>query len=411
MRTKEGEKGGAMYDHSGLGPSCGGIVVRDHADTNTHSSAISGLSYKYPPGVENTFFTGNRYFQAAEVEVFCLSQSRTWNESSRKRDFCTAQLQQNAELWETATFNELPGSMKAALRTEQQMLMEAKEELKELRDAFQQEKQLIEFFASDNSMDIITFNASGEIMSIRKGTLGLCKESVLAKHFSDPLCVKVAGDRVRSVEKWNCKEVESWISNIVGLSEDAAMILNNRKMNGAELLSIENDSLKLLGLGITRLPTLILLTKQIRQLKEGAGAGVRLVEKWSEEEVATWISNIVGLSEDAAMVLKSHKMNGADLLPLDNDSLKLMGVTKMPTLVLVTTEIRKLRTGDQGRAFLIEQSAYCFGKILDHLRLHALCRTFHDLTPILPPTIRAPYRDRFKRIVEYYFPSDSSLFE
>ena len=49
-------------------------------------------------------------------------------------------------------------------------------------------------------------------------------------------------------------------------------------------------------------------------------------------------------------------------------------------------------------------------EILDHLRLHALCRTFHDLTPILPPTIRAPYRDRFKRIVEYYFPSDSSLF-
>ena len=113
------------------------------------------------------------------------------------------------------------------------MLKGANEELQELRDAFRREKQLIEFFAFDTSMDIITLNVSGELMSIRKGALGLLKESVLAKQFSDPLWVKGAGDGVRSVEKWDDKEVATWISNIVGLSEDAATILKHQKMNGA----------------------------------------------------------------------------------------------------------------------------------------------------------------------------------
>jgi len=213
------------------------------------------------------------------------------------------------------------------------MLIQVKEELKGLKDAFQQEKEIIEFYALDNSMEVIMLNVSGELMSIRKDTLSLCKESVLAKHFSDPLWVKEVGH------------------------------------------------------------------------------GVKLVEKWNKKEVATWISNIDGLSEDAAMILKNQNMNGAELLILNYKWLKLMGITAVSILELIVKEIRNLKKGGQVEGFLIEQSSYCFGKILDQLRLHALRSAFHDMAPIPPPTIREPYRKRFKRIVEYYFPTDSSLFE
>jgi len=413
MRLEESEKNHAMMDRSDYGPSFGGgydIHVCNQANTNTNSYTYPGFTYELPPGVHgDTFFTGSRHFRAVEIEVFGISRSTARNEACRKRDFGTAQLQQNTEPWETATFDEFPESVKAALRTEQQMLKEVKGELTRLRNAFEQEKELIEFFAIDTSMDIITLNVSGELMSIRKSTLGLVKESVLAKQFNDPLWVKGAGDGVRSVEKWSKEEVATWISKIDGLSEDAAMMLKNQKMNGAELLCLDIDSLKLLG--ITSTSTLVLLTTEIRKLKKDTGDRVRSVEEWGEEEVSMWISNIIGLSEDAAMILKSHKMNGADLLHLDMNSLKLLGITRIPTLVLLTTEIRKLRRDDQMKGILIEQSAYCFGKILDQLRLHALCRAVHDLTPIPPPIVREPYLNRFKRIVEYYFPSDSSLFE
>merc|ERR1719162_105324 len=318
-----------------FGPTFGyeDIEVVDHADT-TDSYASLGCTYECPPGVKKyTFFTGSKNFRAAEIEVFSLSQSSTQNKSSRKRDFSTAQLQHNTEQWESATFDEYPRSVKAALRTEQQMLIRVKEELKGLKDAFQQEKEIIEFYAIDNSMEVIMLNVSGELMSIRKDTLCLCKESVLAKHFSDPLWVKGVSDGVKSVEKWN------------------------------------------------------------------------------EKEVATWISNIDGLSEDAAMILKNQNMNGIELLSLNSNWLMLMGITRLPTLELLAKEIRNLKKGGQGEGFLIEQSSYCFGKILDQLWLHALCSAFHHMAPLPPPTIREPYRKRFKRIVEYYFPTDSSLFE
>jgi len=44
-------------------------------------------------------------------------------------------LQHIPQPWETATFDEFPDLVKAASRTKQQMLTEAKEELEALRDA------------------------------------------------------------------------------------------------------------------------------------------------------------------------------------------------------------------------------------------------------------------------------------
>ena len=105
-------------------------------------------------------------------------------------------------------------------------------------------------------------------------------------------------------------------------------------------------------------------------------------------------------------------MNGEELLTLDYEALKIFGITRPPTLSLLMKEVKELRKeGNPRESFLIEQSAYCFGKILDHLRLRAMSHTLQDLAPLPPPVIREPYRKRFKRIVEFYFPGDSDAFE
>ena len=67
----------AMYNHSSYGPTFGNghaMHVANGANGNTGSSTNIGNAYQCPPGqTANTFLTGARQFQAAEVEVFRLT--------------------------------------------------------------------------------------------------------------------------------------------------------------------------------------------------------------------------------------------------------------------------------------------------------------------------------------------------
>ena len=51
---------------------------------------------------------------------------------------------------------------------------------------------------------------------------------------------------------------------------------------------------------------------------------------------------------------------------------------------------------------MIEQSAYCFGKILDQLRQRALAMP--GAPPPPPPVVAADEDKNFRRVVAYYFP-------
>jgi len=332
----------AMYNQSDAGPIFGGnhdIYVEDKANANNGSTVHIGGTYECPPGQDGeTFLTGNNNFKVADIEVFSVSQSSTKSiASNRKRKASDAQLQHVTEPWEAITFDDISSEeMIAVLKTEQQMLIEANEELRKLKHAFEQEKGFITFFVLGETKDIINFNVSGELMSINKATLNLFKESVLAKQFNDP--------------NWAKEERHTYASD--------------------------------------------------------------LVKKWRPNEVSKWISSIDGLSTDASKLLSKHNMNGNELLALDCETLKMFGITRPPTLALLTKEVRELqKEGDHRESVLIEQSAYCFGKILDHLRLRAMCHNLQDPAPLPPPVIREPYRKRFKRIVEFYFPGDSDAFE
>lgn len=56
----------------------------------------------------------------------------------------------------------------------------------------------------------------------------------------------------------------------------------------------------------------------------------------------------------------------------------------------------------------IDFSAYCFGKIVDHLRLVALAGGLE--ANVAAPVVRADQRDNFGRLVKYYFPGNEDMF-
>ncbi len=61
---------------------------------------------------------------------------------------------------------------------------------------------------------------------------------------------------------------------------------------------------------------------------------------------------------------------------------------------------------DEGMS--IDFSAYCFGAVLDHLRLLAVASYTGSTVPL--PSIRADQKDNFARLVKYYFPGQEDTF-
>lgn len=70
-------------------------------------------------------------------------------------------------------------------------------------------------------------------------------------------------------------------------------------------------------------------------------------------------------------------------------------------------EIKLLEQKSQDLSTLIEHSPYCFGKILDYLRLTRL----HSLELIKEPSLPSvceSQMERYTKVVKYYFPGESS---
>ena len=71
-------------------------------------------------------------------------------------------------------------------------------------------------------------------------------------------------------------------------------------------------------------------------------------------------------------------------------------------------EISKLKTAtSQDAVTLIEHSPYCFGKILDYLRLKRFSSIGLGKEPA-PPIVCEHKKEMFEKVVKYYFPGESS---
>ena len=88
-------------------------------------------------------------------------------------------------------------------------------------------------------------------------------------------------------------------------------------------------------------------------------------------------------------------------------ALKMIGIERIGTLCLMLDEITSLKHANQDAVTLIEHSPYCFGKIIDYLRLKSLhIQGLADEPP--PPVASEPHKARYQKVVRYYFPGDSA---
>ena len=99
-------------------------------------------------------------------------------------------------------------------------------------------------------------------MATKRSTLGLYKDSVLAKQFDDPLWVQQKD--TASTEEWSCDEVAKWVATIKGMPEDVGTSFLGNKVNGAALFVMGREDFK--EIGVTQVGPLALLLGEITNL-------------------------------------------------------------------------------------------------------------------------------------------------
>ena len=139
------------------------------------------------------------------------------------------------------------------------------------------------------------------------------------------------------------------------------------------------------------------------------GSGSPRVKDWTPDDVTNWVKSVKGVPDDIATLFRENEIKGSELLALDKDGLQMIGVKRAGTICLLLKEIKQLEEASQDTATLIEYSPYCFGKIVDYLRLKRLHTLGLTDEPALP-TVCESQQKRFEKVVKYYFPGECSKF-
>jgi hypothetical protein len=125
------------------------------------------------------------------------------------------------------------------------------------------------------------------------------------------------------------------------------------------------------------------------------------VKEWTPDEVSTWAKSIDDIPDEVSVTLYENEITGKQLLALSIEGLKMIGIEQAGTVWLLLKEIEKLDMG-----LLIEYSPYCFGKILNHLRMMRLHSIGLIVKKPLLPEVKESEKQRFEKVVQYYFPGD-----
>ena len=105
-------------------------------------------------------------------------------------------------------------------------------------------------------------NFSGTLMATKRSALGLCKDSVLANQFDDPLWVHK--DKTKSSKKWICEDVSKWVTAIEGVPDNIGATFVSNDVNRVALIVMGWEELKYIG--VTKAGPLDLLFKETTSL-------------------------------------------------------------------------------------------------------------------------------------------------
>ena len=124
------------------------------------------------------------------------------------------------------------------------------------------------------------------------------------------------------------------------------------------------------------------------------------MKEWTPDQVTTWARDIEGLRENVSVMFYDNEISGRELLALCRDEMKMICIKRAGTLALLLKEIEKVEKSSQDVVTLIEHSPYCFGKILDYLRVKKL--RSQGLIAAEPdmPKVCDSQKNRFEKVVK-----------
>eukprot|EP00581_Thalassiosira_minuscula_P019375 CAMPEP_0183715018 /NCGR_PEP_ID=MMETSP0737-20130205/9394_1 /TAXON_ID=385413 /ORGANISM="Thalassiosira miniscula, Strain CCMP1093" /LENGTH=869 /DNA_ID=CAMNT_0025944071 /DNA_START=140 /DNA_END=2749 /DNA_ORIENTATION=+ len=338
MKLKQSRQNIAVYYDPNYGPTFGsnappgdfvfGTPVHDLRVNGTSLRLDFGNSYERP----NSLAAPRGDYAIEEVEVFRIVERGSEEDGAALWGASDAGEPITKEPINMSETNSFSPSVNDALNKKLRVLKAAEEEISILERSFQEEENFISSFANGEAKDVITLNVSGTPMATRRSTLRVFEESVLARQFDDT----------------------TWTEQ--------------GRTNGID------------------------------------------AKEWTPDDVASWAESVEGIQEGVCDILKQNAITGRELLTLNMEGLKMLGIERAGTLCLLLDEIKKLERASSNNGMsspLIEHSPYCFGKILDYLRLKQLHSQGMADEPALP-TVRDSERSRFEMTVNYFFPGESS---
>mmetsp|Transcript_16 Transcript_16/g.39 ORF Transcript_16/g.39 Transcript_16/m.39 type:complete len:644 (-) Transcript_16:115-2046(-) len=137
------------------------------------------------------------------------------------------------------------------------------------------------------------------------------------------------------------------------------------------------------------------------------------IHEWTHEDVIAWMNCLKGIPDAVISIFDENQISGVELTALGKQGMIDLGVTRTATVYVLLNELKKLEDANDAKhnpEILITHSAYCFEKIIDHLRLERAHKNDLVKTEPIRPIVCYTEKERFARVVKHYFPGKESEF-
>jgi hypothetical protein len=157
-------------------------------------------------------------------------------------------------------------------------------------------------------------------------------------------------DEDKCIMDWTIEQVSQWLEKVAEFHEKEVHALKGGKVDGAALLSLDNDAL--IALGIESHTIRKRLLESIFQLQELEKQQARVsVKKWSKTRVQKWLK-ANGVPADACGLFLANDIDGDQLVRLDANMIGGLGVSSLGLRSKLMSLISELRQLDSARMWL-----------------------------------------------------------
>jgi len=261
LKDKKNERA-IDYDYA---PGFGGRDRESRISYRPHDLKVSGSTLYLNTGVAYELgpspMTCDTAYTIKRIEVFRVSNGEPIHLDPRKR-------KQRSSNSLKPTVDRFTTEVNEAINEKWSSLSTLEAQISSFQESFEDERSFIDSLslANGGTDDIITLNVSGTMMATKRSTLMVAEGSVLAQQFDDTKWTEQGDGNSPKVKEWTTDDVTNWVKTIEGIPDDIASLFWENEINGLELLALNENGLKMLG--VERVGTICLLYDEIKSLKE-----------------------------------------------------------------------------------------------------------------------------------------------